>query len=290
MTSISSTHGGTDSSVPWIFYLTVVGEQAQISLRQLLAVWELEGDPPDIGVWKRDSGVDEQQVWSHLQGALFAGITLARMFDPHLPNISSKASSGQRAQQEKKRVYAQGRAQKLRELLNVDENSALLQIRRVRDALEHFDERIDSLVLSGDVASVSDFHIALGGQFLDVPGPQPSENGEGLRHVTMRQFAPELGVLYFGSEFIDLFAFEAALHSLLASMPEAYESAAPDPSNILRYGGSRIARWQDGQISQRRSEIMALRKAVYEAGHWLLRPTQRPQTVLARWTEPVGPS
>jgi len=106
-----------------------------------------------------------------------------------------------------------------------------------------------------------------------------------LPHVTMRQFAPDLGVLYFGSEFIDLFALEAALHSLLASMPEAYENAASEPSNLLQYGSTRIARWQDGQVARRRSEIMALRRAVHNAGHWLLRPAQRPQTVLAQWTE-----
>lgn len=286
MTSISSAQAGTEQSVsvPWAFYLTVVGEQARIALRQLLSVWEMEGNPADLGVWGRSEAIDEDQVWAHLQGALFAGITLARMLDPHLPNVSTKASSGQRARQENKRIYAQERAQKLRELLKVEEDSPLLQIRKVRDALEHFDERIDALVLSGDVASVSDFHIAVGGQFLDVPGHELEEDGHRLRHVTMRQFAPDLGVLYFGSEVIDLFALEAALHSLLASMPEAYEQAVSAPSNSLRYGSTRIARWQDGQVASRRSEIAALRRAVNEAGHWLLRPAQRPQTVMARWT------
>lgn len=283
MTSISNAPSGDENSAPWIFYLTVMGEQAEIALRHLLAIWKIEGDPPDLGVWSHGGQVDEQQVWTHLQGALFAGISLARMLDPHLPNVSSKASSGQRVRQENRRKYAEMRARKLRGLLDIEDDSALLQIRRVRDALEHFDERIDDLVLAGDVASVSDFHITLGGQLIDIPSSLLTENETNFRHVTMRQFAPELGVLYFGDDFIDLFAYEVALHNLLAAMPDAYDNAEPRPSNLWRYGSTRIALWPEDQVAQRRSDIAAVREEVYKAGYWLLRPVQRPRTVMGRW-------
>ena len=74
MTSIANAPGEGEVSQPWVYYLTVIGEQAQIALRHLLAVWEMEGEPADLNVWSSNRTDDRDlQVWSHLQGAMFAG-------------------------------------------------------------------------------------------------------------------------------------------------------------------------------------------------------------------------
>lgn len=214
MTSIANAPGEGEVSQPWVYYLTVIGEQAQIALRHLLAVWEMEGEPADLNVWSSNRTDDRDlQVWSHLQGAMFAGIVLTRMFDPRVAGPGRSASPARRAAQEAKKAAADARARRLRELLDVDNDSPLLQIRGVRDALEHFDERMDQVAAAGDVASVSDFTIALGGRFVDIDSSAPREAPDGgavARHLTMRQFGPDFGVLYFGDELVDLFAYEAA--------------------------------------------------------------------------------
>jgi hypothetical protein len=214
---------------------------------------------------------------------MFAGIVLARLLDPRPQSISKKANPDQRERHKRRQEMASKRADALRALLDVDSQSHLLQIRKVRDSLEHFDERIDDLLLSGDVASVSDFHIAFGGQFLDVPDHEAGPAGLERRHVTLRQFAPELGLLFYGTESVDLFAYEAALHSLLSAMPEAYERVTPSLTIGMPFGAGRLSWWDEEIAAARRAAIVDLRKKVRQDGKWLLRPVSRPRTVIAVW-------
>lgn len=289
MTSIADAPGGGKPEQPWAFYLTVIDEQTLIALRHLNAIWELEGDPPDISVWSSDR-IDATEVWAHLQGAMFAGIVVARMFDPRVLRASRSAKREQSASAVSRQVAADRRAQRLRALLNVEDDSPLLHIRRVRDALEHFDERIDDLAAAGDVASVTDFSIALGGRFIDVDRSDSATNADdpiALRHVTMRQFSPDRGVLYFGDSFVDLFAYETALHNVLAEMPNAY-SNADGSSRRARYGSARLAKWDEAEVSKRRLEIRRVRDEVRASGAWLRRPSVRPRTVVSVWTAPGG--
>ncbi|MDQ0662546.1 hypothetical protein QFZ35_001044 [Arthrobacter ulcerisalmonis] len=286
MTSVMDSNEAGEATQPWAYYLTVVGEQASIALRHLLAVWDLEGEPADINVWADREQIDSGEVWSHLQGSMFAGIVLARLLDPRLAAISRKANANQRERHGRRQEFAASRAEALRTLLNVDPESQLLQIRKVRDSLEHFDERIDDLFLTGDVASVSDFHIAFGGQFLEVSADDALNGGHKHRHVTLRQFAPELGLLFFGSDSVDLFAYVAALHGLLAAMPDAYEGIAPSSITDMSFGASRVGLWDEELASARREAIVHLRRKVREDGKWLLRPATRPRTVMAVWESP----
>jgi hypothetical protein len=283
MTSITDETGDAGSQ-PWVYYLTVINEQALIALRHLLAIWDMEGDPADLGVWSRP-GVDAGSVWSHLQGAMFAGIALTRMLDPRVRAISAKASQAEQERHAARRDAAAARGERLRALLDVPADSPLLGIRRVRDALEHFDERIDEVVLAGEVASVSDFHIATGGEYAEITAAEVvAETGRaGARHVTMRQFAPDLGVLRFGGQIVDLFAYETALHNLLAELPRAYEEAAGPASGTAGYGLGRVTRWSTPSVAERRAAIRKVRDEVREGGVWLLRPSMRPRTVVAIW-------
>lgn len=286
MTSITD-QAGDAGSQPWVYYLTVINEQALIALRHLLAIWDMEGDTADLGVWSRP-GVDVGLVWSHLQGAMFAGIVLTRMLDPRIRPISAKASQAAQDRHAARRDAAAARGERLRELLDVPADSPLLTIRRVRDALEHFDEKIDELVLAGDVASVSDFHIAIGGEYAEITAAEVlAETGQaGARHVTMRQFAPDLGVLRFGGHVVDLFHYETALHNLLAELSGAYEKAAGPAGGMAGYGMGRVTRWPTARVTERRAAIVKVRDEVRADGKWLVRPSARPRTVVAKWGPP----
>lgn len=281
MTSIVDGAPGSSEAQPLVFYLTVLGEQALIALRHLLAIWEVEGDSGDLEVWNQRESIDETLVWSHLQGAMFAGVIVARMLDPRVQKPSKRASGAQRELQKRKQEVADERSVRLCELLEIDKDSPLLQIRKIRDAIEHFDEKIDELVIAGDVASVSDFHISAGACFAEVPAEGLPGHG-GYRHVTMRQFAPDIGILFFGSEAIDLFAYETALHNLLAKLPEAFDDALAGSESGARYGASRLVHWP-GTAAARRQAIHAVRDEVRRDGKWLLRPESRPRTIVSVW-------
>ncbi|MEL7977399.1 hypothetical protein AAG589_16170 [Isoptericola sp. F-RaC21] len=279
MTSIADASGASNNSPPWPFYLDVISEQARIGLRHLLNIWSMEGTPPNVEFWSHRDKFDESEVWSHLQGALFAGIILARMFDPKIPSPPRKASKVQRDAQLARKEAGELRALELRTLLDVASDSPLITIRQVRDSIEHIDERIDELVAAGNVASVSDFGVVVGGRFADHHGDDVDAKGSTLRHVPLRQFAPDMGVLFFRDKHIDLFDYETALYNVLAEMPKALAATGPT-SRTSTFANSSPRTWEFGAVQNRREAIEKVRREVEAHGHDLLHPAPSARSIV----------
>ncbi|SKC76240.1 hypothetical protein [Krasilnikoviella flava] len=279
MTSIADTSGASVHSPPLEFYLDTISEQARIGLRHLLNIWRMEGALPNVDFWAHRDRFDESEVWSHLQGAMFAGIILARMFDPKIPGPPRKASKAQRDAQIARKNAGERRAVQLRTLLDVAKDSPLITIRKVRDSIEHLDERIDELVAAGNVASVSDFGVVVGGRFADHHGDDVDATGSTLRHVPLRQFAPDMGVLFFRDTHLDLFDYETALYNVLAEMPKALAAVGPKSSSST-FANSSPRTWESGAVQNRREAIEQVRREVEASGNDLLHPVPSPRKII----------
>ncbi|WP_421743313.1 hypothetical protein [Cellulomonas sp.] len=225
-------------------YLHACERQASIALRSLRRVWALEGDPPDPGVW--DAVKDVDGVWADLQSAMTAGIILSRLLKP----TGVYAHSG--LTQEEARTRADARGAALRAALEVPPDSPVIGIKRVRDSLEHVDERIDAVVGAGNVYSVSDWYLATGGYFGTTPSDVPLPSN--ARHVNLRTFVPRLGVLVFDRDTVDLFAYEVGLQGLMIAAAKARRQLRV-PGRTYSYGQAQIRTWTPEIEGARRVEI-----------------------------------
>ena len=253
-----------------LWFLTVLGEQARLALSHLLRVWQWEGEPPDPAVWYRKD-VESEVVWGDLQGALFAGIVIDRVLRAPKPKKNPTSAE----------VQKRTRAERLRALLEVPENSPLLKIADVRNSMEHLDERMDSIIADPDIASVTDAAISRGGLwFRSVEAEDVAEDENSSRHVAMRIFSPEMGLLIYDNDLIDLWAWEAALHGLLVQIRGAQDGAAKRLRGRARYGTSKPERWDVAQLgAERRVRIEEIRAGLRASGEFLLRPSSRPGTI-----------
>lgn len=251
---------------PYDAYLVLIAQQARTALAHLDATWAIEDGPMGIKEWY--GPVNEEVVWSHLQGAMFAGVVISRTLKPSTVRI--RANQG----------FADNRGAKLRDLLEVPDDAVLLTIARVRDAIEHLDERLDTVVLAGDIHSVSDWYIARGVRFQTATRVELANEPTAGRHANMRLFAPEMGLLLFDDETFDLFAFEVELHSLLASMPDAHARLRAETApGAMHFGRGKIAAWTPKAIAGRRAEVARARAEIASEGRSTLRPVSRPRTV-----------
>lgn len=207
---LTSIADAPDVKKPWYAYVTACAFQAQIALIHLDRVWSREGEPADPDVWR--SPQDVASLWADLQGTVAAGIILSRLLHPRGVRQRegvTRAEAIRRSEQ---------RGERLRSLLMVPDDSVLLQIQNVRDPLEHIDERFDEAVEHPTVVSISDFYVANEVYFVE---PQTPEAQDDATHRNMRTFVPLSGMLMYGTEQIDLFAYEIALHQLLTRTESA---------------------------------------------------------------------
>lgn len=281
MTSVvGSGEPGSAQAAADLWFLTVLGEQARLALSHLLQVWQWEGDPPDTAIW-RTGEVAEEVVWGDLQGALFAGILIDRILRAPRPKPRDGGSGVQRWE----------RANRLRSLLEVPDDSQLLKVAAVRNSMEHLDERMDRVIADRRIASVTDAAISQGGLwFKSVDAEAIAEDETAMRHVAMRIFSPEMGLLIYDEDHIDLWAWEAALHGLLSQIRGAQDGVVSAlRAERTRFGMAKPEIWDvahDG--ADRRARILAIREQVRQRGEFLLRPSRRPGTVDYVATAPGG--
>lgn len=222
--------------------------QARIAALHIDRTWEVTA--------KRTGPADDTQVWAELQGAMTAGIILSRMLSPtgvRQRQPLSKTKSQQRSED---------RGTELRRLLDIDRESPLLKISAIRDPIEHFDERIDSVVEQG-AASVSDFFLAKQGYLATGPAQLP-DGRTAPPMVALRVFAPWPGLLIFGSQVFDFFAYEEALHKLIdEDYPRAVMAVVEEERDWTssHYGSSQQLAWDPPDVAARRERWGAFRKA-----------------------------
>ncbi|MEU7934473.1 hypothetical protein [Micromonospora echinofusca] len=150
----------------------------------------------------------DSEVWSALQSALFASIVVARTLQPTTKGKYQGLTNAQTKQ------YAEARGAGLRMLLGIEDSSPLFSVTGVRNAFEHYDERLDEHLANG-VTCMSDWYIS-DGTALVTP---PRSNGQ-PQAVGLRVFYPAGGLLYFDSQALDLFALDIALLDLRNQIAE----------------------------------------------------------------------
>jgi hypothetical protein len=257
---LTSIRRGNEISA-WDYYLSSCVNQARIALYHLDQLWAIEGDPPDITVWRHRRVLGDLAVWAELQGFITAAIILNRFLKPK-PAYSKREP--RKAELEKQ---AHLRGKRLRELLKVEDDSPLLAVARVRNSFEHIDERIDAIVTSGDVWSLSDWYISQDLYFLPTTQTEARSQGAGGRHENMRYFAPLTGLLVFGDEHIDLFQTEAALHELLAASVGATKQVVSEyPSTRMAIGSTKPRLWRSEDWQARREQVAEMREQARQDG------------------------
>ncbi|GGH94698.1 hypothetical protein ACFFGR_02620 [Arthrobacter liuii] len=196
-----SLSGGTPETTEALWldaFLVEIQRQAELGSRYIKRAWTramAEGTPSN-----------DTMVWGDLQAALFAAIVVQRILQP------GPVRQHPRATKESRQQHADYRGSRLRELLRVDDSWPLFLAKDVRDACEHFDEKLDAVVLDGMVSLV-DWHISHDGKMLQTP-PRPVE-GQKMA-ADLRCFYPRGGLLRFSARYtLDIFNLDVAFLNLL---------------------------------------------------------------------------
>jgi hypothetical protein len=256
---------GVEFSRPFEPYLDEIGRQAEIASRKLASAWTaaMQGEDP------RDP-----DVWSDLQSALMSGIVISRILQPgdvhgRYPGLSRSQS----------KEWARNRGERLRELLGVNSDAGLFQISAIRDPFEHFDERLDRVIVGG-ADCIADWYIT------DGPVLASFGEGESRSAVGLRCFYPANGLLIYDGTALDMFMFDRSMLDLLALVPQAKERAQQGEHGRGKFGGHELVRYGSGsEAYQRCREWLAFRA---QRGHQL--PVTLPDEPWGDWEESTTPA
>ncbi|MBM0259754.1 hypothetical protein [Micromonospora sp. 4G55] len=110
------------------FYLDELDRQAEIASNSIFHA---------IMRGRETKNPHDPRVWGALQNTLFATICIARLLKPgpvrEYPGLTKQQSQ----------KYADERGEKLRKMLDVEDDCHILDVKAVRDAYEHYDEFFD---------------------------------------------------------------------------------------------------------------------------------------------------
>ena len=175
---------------------------------------------------------DSEACWHNLQSALFCAIIVNRLL---YPQSNQRGWPGVRSVDARR--LAQERAASLRSALHIPgpavASTAIDQVRRFRDAMEHVDERLDRAIHDPKIAAVTDWYLSDG----FVISPDGDADGPALR-----AFVPETGLLVIGSQGLDTFALDLEMIGLQINLNHARaEIVEKTPrGRNLHSGGGRV--------------------------------------------------
>lgn len=195
----------------------------------------------------------DPKVWSALQLALFASIVVARILKPATKGKYQGLTNALTKE------YAEERGAGLRTLLGIEDSSPLFSVTGVRNAFEHYDERLDEHLVGG-VTCVSDWYIS-DGAALATP---PTSNGQ-PQAVGLRVFYPAGGLLCFDSKMLDLFALDIALLDLRNQIAEKRTELAAAIRGRGTFGNHVLVQLTPPEVAaQRQREWRKVRAAALE--------------------------
>jgi len=216
-------------------YLREVGRQSRYALAALAIAFSV----PDA-----ELDGDDSEVWPALQSA---AALVSRILD------GSRVHGGQAA-----RRHAKKRGAELRALLEVEEDSPLLE-RRLRDHLEHLDERLDRLALDEQRTVYVDLCIVRGQRVMAVAADQQ------LEEISLREFGSHSGFAAFGGEAFDLFALRFELNRVRERVALLLQEPVPHADLLTKVS----VRFVSAHRVSERSQVM--HGDPYESGEsvWL---------------------
>lgn len=218
------------------FYLEELGRQADLFGRSFADA---------LDAVARDDPTD---AWRHVQSAIFAAIVVNRL----LTNSQPRPRAGWALKEAQK--AASWRVRQLRRLVGLPDpdrlQTPLYTVSKVRDSLEHVDERIDRALWSEGAIAISDWYIS-GGDF--VMSLEPTDNSTPVT-VGLRAFHPESGFLFFDNEQLDLFRLDIDMLKLRHNAQEAQKELDKEISGRLMFGGGRLMTIDERLVQNRFEE------------------------------------
>jgi hypothetical protein len=183
------------------------------SLKMLFSLNEVERQATIFGASFKDAMEAAQRddadgCWRHMQSALFAGIVVNRLIRRH----SDLA--------------------RMLNLPNDEKDTPLLHLYRVRNALEHIDQRADVAIKSPNISSVSDWYLA--DTHIVVSSDDVPAGG--------RAFSPSLGVLFYDREPLDMFMLDLDMVRLLHNCREAQHELLATLPGRSHFGGGQLVK------------------------------------------------
>lgn len=206
-------------------YLSELERQTRIATLAFGRAWrEAMTEEPDV-----------EDVWADLQSCMFAAIIVERILKPIPSSIRAKAGLSRKDA----RTHADERAAQLLDLLEKPDGFPALRVSAVRHDLEHVDERLDEVWLSG-YASASDWYISGSCVVMRTP---PPESGSDVATVGLRVFVASNGLLLFDQNVLDMYALDAALLSIRDSVPEALAKLDARGGGRNTFGSGQLLRY-----------------------------------------------
>lgn len=247
--SVQGTTQEETDALQLLYYLGEVERQADAFCASLAEALTAAGDD------------DAAACWRHLQGAMFAAIILRRLvtYSEHVTGWPAPPSMSKREGKRRAKAAADTRVKRLREALHMPlQTMALDQVRDIRDALEHVDERIDSALARPDVLDLADWYLSDGLLLVSAhedtsPPAQPG----------LRAFYPEAGLLFFDNKRINLLKLEIEVLAMRLNGRHKQVELHARVSESPRFGGHylvsyRRAAGEDELAAQRQQRQLIL--------------------------------
>ncbi|BCJ35741.1 hypothetical protein Athai_32440 [Actinocatenispora thailandica] len=223
-----------------ILYLQEVARQATIGSEAIVKALRL-----GLNHDSRDP-----EVWASIQTSLFACICVVRLIYSS-DRILWQPTNGDRHHA---RAVSTNRSDRIKDLLDMGDDSPLLQVAEVRNAFEHFDERLDQRIDSG-AECVSDWYISDGTVMMT---PQ---NGHQTA-VGLRIFYPEGGLLLFDDQRVDPYSVDLQLMYLQKKTAEKIREIEQRVKGSGRFSPGPIATLMSREVAEdRRREWLQKRKS-----------------------------
>lgn len=162
---------------------------------------------------------DAFATFRHIQTSLFSAIIVYRL----VTNQGTKVAAA--------------RSERLRSLLlleGAEVHTPILSMSRVRDHLEHFDERLDAAV-RGPASSLSDWYLADRNLIVS---DEPSESRTAPR-TGLRAFSHRLGTLYFDDQHLSMLQLDIDMLKLRCNVIEARSDLKTRIPGRNEFGGGR---------------------------------------------------
>jgi hypothetical protein len=179
-------------------------------------------------------------AWRHIQSAMFAAIIVSRFLAKHPSPLPWPGYEGEKGKEAAKEA-ATWRARQLRDLLLPSDvpNPKLWidRVSKVRNSLEHVDERFDRAFNTPGVTALSDWYLF--DDFFLLP---PEGTPKGMYKAGLRGLNPEAGLLLFDREPLNLFALDIEMVMLRHNSRYSQAELLRTLRGCMTFGGQRTVR------------------------------------------------
>ncbi|GAB2553182.1 hypothetical protein [Kribbella endophytica] len=226
--TIHGTTGEVSSALRLAAYLDEIERQSRIFTRSF-------SNAMDAALVDNDA----EESWRELQSAVFAAIVINRIVD-----FRGEAHGWPGCSKAQATRIAVERSEALRGLLSLPEPepgaTRIFEVRKIRNAMEHIDERLDRTTSGDEVGGFSDWYLSDGMMLVT-----PAEDARTRPPLGLRAFIPEVGQLFFGDDHLNMFSLDLDILQLQHQINEARRSLAGRIRGPMLHGGGKLMAFAD---------------------------------------------